>query len=591
MLHYYITPYSLEQHLWQISLCFEQTDDTDFCISLPNWVAGSYLIRDFSRHIVCINASCNEENQGITQINKNTWQLCGQLGHWRIDYRVYAFDVSVRGSFLSTKRGFFDGACLFLYHHNRKQEPCRLTIHGLPEYWGIATALPKTNTAHSFQAANYREFIDYPVEMGQLLRLSFQAADIPHEIVISGHHDVFDHDRLLHDVQRICETELALFDAQPPFTHYVFLLFVGNKIYGGLEHIASTTLMTDRRALPRRNMGSETDDAYINLLGLFSHEYFHAWNVKSIKPKAFADSDLNQEAYTRLLWAFEGITSYYDDLFLVRSGVINPSQYLNLLAKTITRVQQGAGRLQQSLAESSFTAWTKYYRQNENSPNAIVSYYQKGALAALCLDTHIRRISQGQKNLDDVMRYLYRDWQQRHQGLAENEWLNLAEQAVNVDLSDFQAACIDHTGDLPLAESLQTIGIALQWFALPPQHGGAYANTFPAANTPAADFGARFQAAALGIVLTQVFNGGSAEAAGLCANDQIIAINREIISDFSAQWQTCSIGDIINIDYIRDNILYQTTLTVQAAHADTALLSIANQALMDNWLKNETPFK
>ena len=583
MLRYHVQPHHLKQHLWQVSLCFSQNHDHAFTLSLPNWVPGSYMIRDFARHIISIQASCNGQSQGLIQKSKNTWQATGDMGEWQVDYWVYAFDVSVRGAFLSTERGFFDGACLFLRHNQRAQEACLLAISNVPRNWDIATTLPVLDARKNiFQASNYRELIDHPVTMGNLLRLPFQAAGIEHEIIINGHFGDFDHGRLVEDVQRICTTEIALFDAPVPFERYRFLLFVGQNVYGGLEHGSSTALMADRHHLPQKNR--PMDDGYISLLGLFSHEYFHAWNVKSIKPAAFADSDLNEEAYTRLLWAFEGITSYYDDLILARSGVISHEQYLNLLANTITRVQQGAGRTLQNLADASLTAWTKYYKQNENSPNAIVSYYQKGALAALCLDMYIRRQSQNKMNLDVVMRALYQDWRIRHQGLAENEWLQIAEAATGMDLRIFQQRCIDSTSELPLVALLTTAGVGLSWQALARDHGGAYVENTPNPVGAPADFGARFKPASLGVTLSQVYSQGSAEQAGLCAGDCIIALNQEIITDFTQQWARVAVNDLVLIHFVRDGMLDQVEMQAQAALPNTALLQIQDHSKLAQWL-------
>jgi predicted metalloprotease with PDZ domain len=585
MLYYHLQPYSLSKHLWQLRLHFSQQDHGNFSLSLPNWLPGSYMIRDFARHIMSISASCNGLPAMIEQTEKNTWICQGQAGHWRIDYLVYAFDTSVRGSFLSSERGFFDGACLFLRHNQRQQEACQLKISDLPAQWDIATTMPCAEQEQTYQTTDYRTLIDYPVEMGNLLRLPFAANGIKHEIVISGHFFEFDQQRLINDVQKICTAAMNMFAAHAPFQHYQFLLYVGNNIYGGLEHKSSTALQADRHDLPQKNGGN--DDTYITLLGLFSHEYFHAWNVKSIIPEVFAVSDLNSEAYTRLLWAFEGITSYYDDILLVRSGVITAAQYLQLLAKTITRVQQGSGRLVQSLADSSFTAWTKYYKQNENSPNAIVSYYQKGALAALCLDHYIRNHTQQQKSLDDVMRALFQDWCRRGCGLAEDEWLAIAEKATGLALQQVYQQYINTATDLPLTQQLRQAGVKLQWHPLPQNHGGAYTESLTQTKPASADLGSRFQSATPGIILQQVFNDGSAENACLCAGDQLIALNNEIISDFSAQWQRFQPGDQICVHYIRDGLLKQTVLLVQPAKADTALLSINDLTLVNNWLQRK----
>lgn len=417
MIHYKIAPSPLD-HEWHILLKFTQDNDFPIEISLPNWVPGSYLIRDFSRHITSIHASCNGTSMPLEQIAKNRWHTAAVRGEWQIRYTVYAFDLSVRGSFLTTERGFFDGSCLFLKVEGTETLPHRLELTGIPPEWRIATTLPETGRL-VFQTASYDELIDRPVEMGLIEFLDFEAAGIPHTIALNGIYPDFDRDRLVSDIKKICETELAMFSSPAPFEKYLFLLHVGDHIYGGLEHTDSTALLADRHSLPPYGM-TDADDAYTTLLGLFSHEYFHAWNVKSIKPAAFAPYDLDKENYTEQLWAFEGITSYYDDLFLARSRTISPEFYLNLLAQGITRVQQTRGRLRQTLAESSFTAWNKFYKPDENSPNAIVSYYQKGALAALCLDLIIRNRSNGRHSLDTVMDKLYREWRDTHSGIPEN---------------------------------------------------------------------------------------------------------------------------------------------------------------------------
>ncbi|MFD1243995.1 M61 family metallopeptidase [Paralysiella testudinis] len=586
MLHYHISPYSLEQHLWQVRLCFRQTDTETISFSLPNWVPGSYMIREFARHIVAIEARGNGRPAQLTQNDKNTWQLTATPGEWTIEYRVYAFDLSVRGAWLTRERGFFDGACVFLRHHQRQHEPCTLHIDNLPGDWDIATSMNTGDAKYTFQAASYADLIDHPVETGTLMRLPFSAGGIEHEIVISGHSGGFDAARLQHDVAKICAAQLAFFPAPAPFQRYVFLLHVGDNIYGGLEHRSSTALLADRHSLPRANGSS---DAYIGLLGLFSHEYFHAWNIKSIKPQAFAESDLNHEAYSEQLWAFEGITSYYDDLFLVRSGVISATQYLRLLAQNLTRVQQSGGRQVQTLAEASFNAWTKYYKQNENSPNALVSYYQQGALMALCLDSHIRQHSGGRHSLDSIMQALYADYTANGQALAEGEWQQRAQTLSGIDLADFFQAALYTTAPLPLAKSLQHLGVDLQWQALPRSHGGDVVDTWPPEPAASTDFGARFSPHPYGIKLTHVLNGGSAEAAGLCAGDEIIALNQLACRDFAAAWARLAVGERISVHYFRHGLLQQTMLTVQAADTDTALLRIRDADTLQHWLNPTTP--
>ena len=585
MITYTLTP-DPKAHQWHITLKFQNHSDSSAVLKLPNWVPGSYLIRDFSRHIITISAECDGQPAALSQTAKNIWQTSPKSGHWVIRYTTYAFDLSVRGSFLDTNRGFFDGSCLFFSIEGRLKDNHSLRFNDLPKEWRIATSMPTTGS-NTFQTASYHDLIDHPVELGNIEFLDFEAGGIPHRIALSGHYPDFDRDRLVSDICKICETELAMFPSPAPFTHYLFLLHVGDNIYGGLEHISSTALLADRHSLPPHSMG-EANDAYTQLLGLFSHEYFHAWNVKSIKPAAFAPYDLDRENYTEQLWAFEGITSYYDDLFLARSRTIAPEAYLRLLAQSITRVQQTKGRLKQSLAESSFTAWNKFYKQDENSPNAIVSYYQKGALAALCLDLAIRSKSSGRHTLDSVMQQHYRDWLDTRQGIPEKQWQARCQAFTGLDLEDFFQTTLYSTTDLLLAELLATIGIGLQWQAQPRGHGGAFLSEPPTETpAPASDFGARFKQNSDHATLTHVFNGGSAENAALCPQDKIIAVDGYACTDLAAQWAQLPIGYTARLHYFRTGILYVADITVQAAEADTAVLYITDRKLFENWLYND----
>ena len=585
MLHYTLQADPLS-HQWQIELTFEQPAPIASVLSLANWVPGSYMIRDFARHIVNIEAECNSQPETLMQHNKNTWHTTPKAGKWIIRYTVYANDLSVRGSFLNHERAFFDGACLFLKVEGLSEQTHRVSLRDLPADWQVATTLPAVPASeHEFSAPSYAELIDHPVEIGQLEILTFQANGIDHRIALSGHYADFDRERLLQDVEKICATALQMFPAPAPFSEYLFMLFLGDRVYGGLEHLSSTALMADHRSLPARGIKA-ADDAYTELLGLFAHEYFHAWNVKSIKPAAFQPYLLDNESHTELLWAFEGITSYYDDLLLARSGVISADAYLKLLANNLTRVQQGNGRLKQTLAQSSFNAWTKYYKQDENSPNAIVSYYQKGALAALCLDLLIRERSQQQHSLDSVMQALYQDWLENGKGLQENEWQRRAEEVTGLNLEDFFQEAIFSTRDLPLNACLKTAGIDLHWLPAARGNGGNVVSEFPAENS-VADFGARFKQNGDSITLTHVFNHSSAECASLSAQDRIVALNGFQCSEFDKLWQRFAVGDCVSVHYFRHGYLLQTELSVQAAAADTAYLKVEDKALLNHWLQSK----
>lgn len=581
MPHYCVTPLPC-RHQWRIVMTFHQETNTAQNLKLANWVPGSYMIRDFARHIINIQASCNGKNTELVQTAKNIWQTPSQSGDYRIEYTAYANDLSVRASLLDNERGFIDPACLFLYIDGRTEETHSLQFQQLPENWQIHTTMPQT-AANGFQAASYAQFIDHPLEMGaDLETLHFTACGIPHHIVLSGSYPDFDRQRLTDDCRKICEAELKLFPNPAPFTEYLFLLHLGDNIYGGLEHISSTALHADRNALPAHGM-QQPDNEYTQLLGLISHEYFHAWNVKSIKPAAFIPYRLDNETHTEQLWAFEGITSYYDDLILVRSGVISPENYLRLLAENITRVQRQQGRHLQTLAQSSFAAWHKYYKQDENSPNAIVSYYQQGALAALCLDLIIRERSQGRHSLDTVMQKLYADWTATGKGIDEQDWQRQAQSITGLDLKDFFQAALYTTAELPLQSSLKTVGIELVWLPENQQSKGRITDKQPENSAAQAELGGRFKQNAESATLTHVYTNSSFENAGLKPGDTIIAVNGFACRNLLKQAQTKQ-GDTHILHYFRHGVLKQTRLTVQNAAAETACLYIADPNLLHQWL-------
>lgn len=578
MLNYSITPKPFA-HQWHITLSYEHIAGEPHILKLANWVAGSYMIRDFSRHIIHIQARHNDQIINPTQIDKNTWHLPATGGMYQIDYIVYANDLSVRASLLDNERGFIDGACLFLYQPNRQMENCRIEWINLPQNWTIQTTLPQIEP-HVFTAKDYATLIDHPFEMGEHIEiLQFSAHGIPHRIALSGHYPEFDRQRLIKDCQRICEYEINLFAQQPPFQEYLFLLHLGDKIYGGLEHLNSTALHADRHSLPPFGI-QEANLEYTQLLGLIAHEYFHAWNVKSIKPSAFLPYQFDQETYTEQLWAYEGITSYYDDLTLVRCGAIGVSHYLTLLMQNITRVHRHAGRKWQTLAQSSFCAWHKYYKQDENSPNAITSYYQQGALFALCLDLTIR--GQTTYSLNTVMQKLYQRFRQTQQGTAEGQWQILAQEYIGISLADFFAQALYTTDDLPLEQCLAIAGIQLRWFPQNQQNLGALVEEWPDSN-PQAELGCRFKQYGDHAILSHVFSGSSIENAALKPNDKIVAIDGFACIDFLTQAQT-QIGDTHTIHYFRQGVLQHTQLTVQACNTQTAYCKIVDENALQRWL-------
>jgi predicted metalloprotease with PDZ domain len=520
MISYRIDCSATRTHLFQIELSIPEPA-SEQRLSLPAWIPGSYLLREFARHLSSMRADQGGRPVPLRQLDKATWLArCQGASPLVVRYQVYAFDTSVRAAYLAAARGFFNGTGVCLRIEGREREPHAIGIVGLPAGWEVATALePRAGAGgYEFVAPDYDALADTPVELGPFWRGRFEAAGTPHEFVVAGALPDFDGEQLLADTRRICEAQVAFWHGagkRPPFGRYVFMLNALDDGHGGLEHGASTALVAPRRDLPRRvgpgpgstsaPAASERSDGYVGVLGLVSHEYFHAWNVKRLRPRELATIDYTRENYTELLWFFEGFTSYYDDLFLVRTGIVDAPRYLKLVAKTMSTVLAAPGRRLQSLAEASFDAWVKYYRADENTPNATISYYAKGALAALAFDLTLR--SEGRGSLDDVMRRL---WQQSSGGPIDEADIGAALEAVGGrSFSAELAAWVHGTDELPLDALLARVGVAIE----------------PQPATLAQRLGVRVSESALtGVKVSHVLRGGAGEHAGIEAGDELIAV-------------------------------------------------------------------
>ena len=580
-IHYRVEPIDPHGHRFQVTLTIREPDPAGQRMALPAWIPGSYMIREFARHILAIAAHDERGSVHLDKIDKDTWRAAPAHGALQVSYTVYAWDLSVRAAHLDATHGFINFTSLTLCVLGQQLRPCTVELVPPPESvatgWKVATSLPRAGArAHGFgryRAPDYDALIDHPVEMGHFALGRFEAAGATHEVAVTGRTDV-DMKRLTRDLARICETQARLFEprsGQAPFSRYVFLTMAVGDGYGGLEHRDSTALLCQRNDLPHAGLQTPSD-GYKTFLGLASHEYFHAWHVKRIKPEAFVPYDLWHETHTRLLWIFEGFTSYYDDLMLVRSGVITPQDYLTLLGRTISLVLRGPGRLRQSLADSSFDAWTKYYRQDENSPNSIVSYYAKGALVALALDLTLRARTQGQRSLDDVMRLMWTRYGRsfynadgaaamQQQGLAEEAFEPLVREASGLDLKRELRAWVEGTADLPLARLLEPFGIDL--------------GLTPADNSPS--LGTRLASSGGELRISTALTDGAAHRAGLSAGDVLVAVDGlKVASEATLKTLLArrKAGDRIRVHAFRRDELMDFEVRLQAAPATEAKLAV-----------------
>jgi len=524
MIHYRIEVADAAAHQFKVTLTIADPAPAQQ-LSLPVWIPGSYMVREFSRHLSRLQARQGSQPRPLAQLAKDRWSVATSgRAALVVTYFVYAFDPSVRTAWLSDDRGFFNTTSLCLAVEGRTAEPQRVELHRLPAGWDVATAMTRIDPGAKaakkargakavpartqvFESADYDEMADHPFELGPFWRGEFTSGGVVHEFVVAGAWPQFDGERLLADTRRICDEEIRFWHegGKPPFERYVFMLYATEDGYGGLEHRASTALIAARKDLPRQGVPG-TSDGYVTLLGLISHEYFHTWNVKRLKPAEFLPYDFTRENYTELLWFFEGFTSYYDDLFLLRAGLIDGARYVKLVGRAMNGVRQSPGQHVQSVAEASFDAWIKYYRADENTPNSTISYYTKGSLVALRLDLALR--AGGKATLDDVMRAL---WREAPGGAVTEELIlktvaRLGGKAAAAELREW----VHERGELDVLPALARVGVEPESEAL----------------ALATELGLRVsEGPVTGIQVKSVLAGGVGAAAGLSAGDEILAVD------------------------------------------------------------------
>ena len=601
--HYRVEVLNLHAHLFGITLTIAAPNAQQM-LRLPVWIPGSYLVREFAKNLQNLGCQQGKKTLAARQTDKATWVAdCVPGQPLVVHYEVYAFDNSVRTAWLDATRGFFNGTSLCLQVQGQQDQPHVLELVATESiaHWSVATGATaqKVNRLGfgSYTSPDYDTLVDCPFEMGPFWSGSFTACGISHRFVVAGAPPSFDGAKLLADTQAICEAEIRFWHGDViknnsnkrikgegsgpiPFKDYVFMLNAVGDGYGGLEHKNSTALICKRAdlpRLPRTTLAPTTHkqpEGYTTLLGLISHEYFHTWNVKRLRPAELATYDYTQENYTELLWFFEGFTSYYDDLLLRRAALIDNATYLKLIAKTINGVAQAPGRKVQSVAQASFDAWIKYYRQDENTANATISYYTKGSLVALCLDLTLR--SEGKTALDAVMRGL---WALCQGGpMREQDLLAVLAQLGGRSFASDIARWVHSTADLPVAALLERHGVQIHHEP----------------DQVAQQLGLRVKESN-GLFIHQVLRGGVAEKAGFASGDEWIAV-QPTGSDAHGAWRMQTLDDFtlcagnakkVTAIVSRDKRLQRLTLTLpKATHA--VRLTVKNAALVDAWLGSQT---
>ena len=583
-INYTLSPINPEAHLFVVSCTIAQPNPQGQQFYLPAWIPGSYKIRDFAKLVSNVQATVDGKSLACHKIDKCTWQCAPTTHAITITYEVYAWDLSVRGSHLDQTHGFINGAGLFLCPIDREDAACVVDIQrptgDAYKTWKVATALAGENAAtHAFgqyQAKNYAELIDSPIEMGHFQVEKFIEQGIPHELVFTGLAPNTDLTRITADVQKICAYYLNYFPKPYPMERYVFLIMLLDQGFGGLEHRASCSLHFSKYNLSTAK-DINVSEGYLSFLTLCSHEYLHTWLVKSIKPSAFMPYNLHQENYTELLWVFEGFVFYYEDLILVRQGLITPQQYFTDLAQRITRLWRTPGRKLQSVTEASFDAWIKFYQPDEQTPNITISYYLKGGLVALILDLNLRALTANKYSLDQLLLDLWDKYKSAPQGVPDNAIIELVRAQVGAKLDNLLHTMLYTTEELPLTEALALIGVTLtERPALSVADKGEALFAAALTTLPSTvDLGIVFDPRNNQIVVMTCLTGSAAQLAGISAGDVILAVdNLRVDSQTLAQHLArYTVGDKITLHAFRRDQLLSFTVTLQPA-LPTAVLQI-----------------
>jgi predicted metalloprotease with PDZ domain len=583
--HYDLSVSSIAGHLIDVVLTINSSSRAGQTLRLPAWIPGSYMIRDFAKHIIKLQA---QTDSGVvvpvTKSDKQTWHLPPCESTIIVTYQIYAYDLSVRGAYINEQYAFFNGSNIFLEVVGQSDLPCSLSLNhcNYPKLTAdnVATTMPvflvgTDDPSMLYHADNYAELIDHPVLIGEFDKQLFTAGELEFELVFAGGHQS-DMQRIANDLAQICQQHLSLFTAPAPIQRYLFITLLTDAAFGGLEHRASTALMFARNDLAHANEPAIPSEAYRSFLSLCSHEFFHTWHVKRIRPVELVEGSLATETYTEQLWIYEGITSYYDDLLVQRSKVISIEDYLVVMGRN-------KGRLKQSVAASSYDAWTKFYKQDESAINHIVSYYNKGAVIAMCLDLLIRQQSQYQYSLDNVMRYLWDTYGRTDTPTHSSVIHDILIKQFGLDLSEFLAAAVHGTQELPTAELLAEFGVRLNYRT--PKDNNDKGGTAEKQGIKH-DFGVSYKAKETGIEISQVVEQSSAYDAGILVGDIVIALDSWQIgaTNVLTMLDRLDLSRPCVVSLLRDKRFIQVILEVRPAIHDTIYLSIENPEKMRTWL-------
>ncbi len=547
-------------------------------LKMPVWTPGSYLIREFAKNVEGFQVHASSGSPlSFNKVNKNTWRInTAKNSTIKVNYRVYSFEISVRTSFVDESHAFLSPAGLFLYPAGKLKLPSTVTIVPDKTWSKISTGLDKVaSKENTYSAADFDILYDSPIEVGNQDIFEFTAAGVNHEVAMYGGGN-YDKEVLKRDMAKIVHEQTKVFGVNPN-KRYVFIVHNFNSGGGGLEHLNSTVLGATRNAY-------STEAGLLRFLGLVSHEYFHLWNVKRLRPIALGPFNYDEENYTSNLWIAEGFTAYYQDIFTQRAGLQSADRYVANLASLISSVENQPGNKVQSVSDASFDAWIKHYRPNENSPNSTISYYSKGALIALIMDLEIIHSTQGKAGLDEVMKAMYDEYYvKRKRGYTDGEFKAMAEKTAGHSLSDIYNNYVNDVKTIDYNKYFNYAGLSIT-------------NDAAQVNEPYLGIATSLREGRM--IITQVARGSGAWNDGLNVNDEILSIDNYIVNKTTTGNTEMlkyiagrSVGETVKVSVVRDgqdkvvDVLLGRNPGVKYSISNVENATAGQLAIRTRWLK------
>jgi predicted metalloprotease with PDZ domain len=560
-----------------VTLEFEaEEDETELMMAV--WTPGSYLVREYARHIDSMKVT-NQKGEPLAyrKTRKNRWMVeTEDADIVQVSYRLYCNEESVRTNFVNHDYAVLNGAPTFITIPDRLNQEHIVKLELADGWKRSATSIKANDEPHSYTAENFDELVDSPIVAGNINVYPFEAGGVQHQLVNIGEVGMWDGSQAASDLKKVVLAHQKIWGSVP-YDRYLFLNVLSGG-GGGLEHNFSTLVLSSRWSFREKGR-------YASWLSLCSHEFYHTWNVRRLRPKPLMKYDYENEVYTDGLWIAEGITSYYQDLALVRAGLISKSKFMSGLSSEIQGVQRTAGRKFQSLRDSSFDTWIKFYRPDENSRNTRISYYSKGAVAAFLLDMKIRSLTDNEKSLDDVMRKMYSRYSKK--GFTSENFRSVASQIAGEDLTDWFANAIDSTNELEFDESLTFMGIRIPDAAGEKEDSGT---------NPARGGSPTIGASFAGTSISSVKPDSQAWRLGMAPGDEVLAINGFRLSgSFSDRLRQYEIGDRLELLMARDGKMFSETVDLERRTSeDWSIGWVSNPSneqneRIDAWLEIEPP--